>query len=351
MRTLLVMPLILVLGCSKTDEASGQKKVETVTDGNETIIKTPAGEIRTTANGDAGVLRMPDGKEIVGRRTDGDKYVVTMPDGEEQKFTMKKDGDTMSITSDSGVTGRFSTTSRTGRVELPGMTMTFGKNEVPKDFPLNVYPGSEVISSGRSTSEGARDMLQLTTRVQAQPDKVLKHYEKLLKERGFKVERDVLKTAQGTWQIMNGTSKTHSALIMLGEVAGFSGTTVGITWDKLPDFDDLESLPAKDVPKECPVPLYPTSEVLLASRPKTASKPAMSSVIIEAKATPEEVVTFYDKALKEKGFKVDTKKIGSGKMDLTVITGRSEKLRVSVHVHKQEGDHATTSSIYWRPAP
>jgi hypothetical protein len=178
------VPLLLVVtiacGCDKAQESADEKAVEIATGGKVKI--------------------------------DGDKITVQGKDGK-TTYTQNKEG---------------------VEIKSKDASVTFGKSEIPKGFPLKVYPGSKVLQAMDAKQGGKGQTYHVTTQVTAPLEKVVAHYEKAFKDKGLEVKRTEINTGEVQTVLVNGKSDKVEAMVSVVKNAKEKAVTTTIAWKAKP---------------------------------------------------------------------------------------------------------------------
>ncbi len=185
MRILLIVPLMLLVGCSKESEKDSKTTIDT-----------------------------KKGKVTIERKDGGRTTVVQTEDG--QKLT-KSDKE--------GVT----------RIETKDGTMTFNENKLPQGFPLAILPNSKVEAGHHMKPANQAEVFHAVTKSAEAPEKVAEFYEKALKDKQIKVEKSQMANDTMTQVMLIGKSekpdgpKIEASVIVIRE-ANKKETSAAITW-------------------------------------------------------------------------------------------------------------------------
>jgi hypothetical protein len=142
---------------------------------------------------------------------------------------VKIDGDTVTIRTEEGE-ATLETKGETAQLKTKDGTFTAGQNTLPKGFPLPLFAGSKVQQTGHHKPADGNEMYQATASVSAPIEKVTSFYEKTLKDKGLKVDRNEMTMGKNQHVILKGESETVEAAVMVMKTAEVQGLTTTVTW-------------------------------------------------------------------------------------------------------------------------
>ena len=107
--------------------------------------------------------------------------------------------------------------------------MEWGVKKVPKDFPLPIVDGAEVVNSARSTQKG-KEVFMIMAAVKQTPAEVAKFYERELEEKDFEIKKMEHKIGEDQIVTLAGTKPGFTASITATRKAGKDKTSLMINW-------------------------------------------------------------------------------------------------------------------------
>ena len=110
------------------------------------------------------------------------------------------------------------------------MTVTDGK-EIPKDFPLPIIDGG-VVTTAAEMKEDTGVMYNLGLETDKQPSEVADFYSKALSDKGLKVNRNDMKTDDGTAVILNAQDGATKVMVQAGRKGTDAKTIVVLHYVK-----------------------------------------------------------------------------------------------------------------------
>jgi hypothetical protein len=143
--------------------------------------------------------------------------------------TIRQKGDSIEIRTKDG-TARIDAEGHSARIETDQGTMTFGEGEVPEGFPLPIRPGASVEHSAHMTGPDGTDVFQLSYSAAGTAKELADFYETDFKERGLEITRSQ-QSGGGTEMFMvGGKSDEIDASAMVMHESGAGRPMVSLTW-------------------------------------------------------------------------------------------------------------------------
>lgn len=142
---------------------------------------------------------------------------------------VKVKGNKVTIKTEKG-TATFERDDESGQVKTKDATISFGKNELPKGFPLKLYAGSKIAQAMHAKPDKEPEAFQVHASVSAPLDKVAEFYEKALKGKGLEVKRTKIESDDTQMINLNGQAGKVKAVVMVNRAKDAAETTTSIIW-------------------------------------------------------------------------------------------------------------------------
>jgi hypothetical protein len=149
------------------------------------------------------------------------------PGGE--SAAVKVNGDTIEIRTEDG-TVRMNADGGAGRIESKDGTVTFGENQVPEGFPLPLRPGAKVEHGAHMTGADGAEVFQLTCDAPGTAKELADFYEKEFKDRGLEVMRTEQGGGGTVMFILAAQSEDVDASAMIVQEGGTNRPRVTLSW-------------------------------------------------------------------------------------------------------------------------
>ncbi len=146
---------------------------------------------------------------------------------------IEKGGDKVTVQTDEG-TAVFEKEGEVATIKTKDGTATFGAKELPKDFPLSVLPGSKILNTMTSRQAGQPQVYHAATSCAGPVEKVVKHYEKALKDKGLKLKKHELTSDEGKTIVVQGTTEKVQATVSILQKTEEKGIVVNVAWSAEP---------------------------------------------------------------------------------------------------------------------
>lgn len=207
---LLAALLLLGAGCgnkSKEDKAGGDEPAEAGKAGKSVKVGGIPGLGGVTVEGEGGKVSVGAGG------------VTTIVDKDGQKAVIEAAGNKVTVTNEKGEVATVTGDGDSTKVVTKDGTFEGGSaTKVPDGFPLPVPAGVDVEGAAKSTMPGQGEVHQLTFKTTQSPEEVADFYEKALKEKGFKVQRQAMTSDGNKMASINGTAgKSQAAIVAMLE--------------------------------------------------------------------------------------------------------------------------------------
>lgn len=155
-----------------------------------------------------------------------DEEKIRTPEGE---ITVQKGGDKVTIKTDKE-TAVIDTEAGKTEVRTDQGTLTIGKAEVPKGFPLPIMPGAEVQHSMHQTPRDGKETFLVTFQSPMAADQTAGFYRKVLEaDKKLKVEQIEMTSPQGKIVSLSGKSDAAEATVTINNDG--KATTVSLMWE------------------------------------------------------------------------------------------------------------------------
>jgi len=161
---------------------------------------------------------------ITGCRKSDEAVVVRTSDG-----TVAVEGEKINIRTKDG-TATIESNEGTMRIQTNDGTMTIGGSDIPAGFPIPVMPGSKVENSAHMTQPDGQEIFQLTCTASGEAKAVADFYEKAFKDNGVTVTRTEQSYDGNVNVMLYGESDTAEATAMVIKEPQEVQTTTTISW-------------------------------------------------------------------------------------------------------------------------
>ncbi len=120
------------------------------------------------------------------------------------------------------------------------------------------------------------------------------------------------------------------------------------TRDSKSKIDSKVTVSKNEVPDGFPLSLMPNSKILQASKQTKTDGPPTYQVSTEIVADPKAVADFYEKALTDKGLKVERSESTSDEGSQAMLSANTDQEECLIMILKEAKDQNTSAIIQWR---